>query len=256
MIKQRNISKDRISSFEENSNHKLLNKLPVIISINGRSFSKLTSLIDKPFSNQFAECMYVALSKLVQEIDGTVFGYCSNDEITIVSRNDQHNETTPWYDNNIQKISSVVSSIATLQFNNSVSMTNLPISGDPVFITNAFAVPSVYEAANVVILRQQQAIFKSINFACLYELINKYDKNTIKEMLVGMTFDDKVDLLMDECGVNYNDYPLSFRRGVACYRAPKTVQYKEQEIVKAKWELNEEIPIFSKDEAFISGIFK
>jgi tRNA(His) guanylyltransferase len=256
MIKPRNINKERISSFEENTNYKLLTRLPLVITINGRSFSKLTSLLDKPFSNEFAECMYSTMSKLVQEIDGSFFGFASNDEITIISRNDQHADTTPWYDNNIQKIVSVVSSIATYNFNNAAASIEMNVLGDTIFTTNVFAAPSINEVANIAILKQQQAIFKSINFACLYELINKYDRDTIKDMLVGMTFDDKIDLLQEECGTNYNNYPLSFRRGVACYRAPKITQYKEQEVIKSKWLLDMEIPIFSKDEAFIASIFK
>lgn len=248
--------KDRISSYQEAAAHKLLGKLPIIMVVNGRSFSKLTSLLDKPFSNLIAECMCSTLLRLTQEVDGAIFGYSFNDEMVIIARNDQNLDTAPWYDNDIQKISSIVSSISTLHFNNYANSLDLNLMGEPVFTTNVFAVPNIMEAINVMVSKQQQAFQSAIHFACLYELLKKYDKNDIKEMLSGTGQDEKIQLLQQECGVDFNEYPLAFRRGVACYRAPKLLHFDNTEIIKNKWTLNTEIPIFTKEHAFLSQIFK
>src|SRR5574337_1264921 len=91
--------KDRIESYQEASDIKLLSRVPLIISINGRSFSKLTSLLDKPFCPKFSECILSTMLKLCADIEGALFAYQHNDEIIVAVRNDQNLETTPWYDN-------------------------------------------------------------------------------------------------------------------------------------------------------------
>lgn len=248
--------RDRVENYSENCNFKLMNRVPLIITVNGRSFSKVTSLLDKPFSIPFAECMYSTLIRLGQEIDGATFGYSFNDEIVIVVRNDQNLDTTAWYDNSVQKVASVVSSIATLHFNNCVASVDLNLMGDPVFITNIYTVPNLTEAINVMVCKQQQAFQTAIQQSCLYEMLKKYDKNSIKEMIAGLTNDEKINFLYEETGVDFNDYQSAFKRGVACYRSPKTVHFEGMETVKNKWILNTEIPIFTKEHSFLGQIFK
>lgn len=248
--------KDRIQNYQQAANYKLLGRLPLIIVVNGRSFSKITSLLDKPFSSQIAECMCSTLLRLTQEVDGSVFGYSFNDEIVLIVRNDQNLDTNPWYDNDIQKITSVVSSIATLQFNNYANTLDLNLMSEPIFITNVFAVPNIMEAINVMVLKQQQAFQSSIQFACFYELLKKYDKNDIKDMLAGTGQDEKIQLLLQECDIDFNEYPSVFRRGVACYRAPKVFHIDNTDVIKNKWTLNTDLPIFTREHSFLNQIFK
>lgn len=243
--------KDRVNSYEEASDFKLLNRVPLVISINGRSFAKATSLLDKPYCEKFAESMYSTMLRLVAEIEGAVFGYSFNDEIIIIARNDQNLETTPWYDNKIQKISSVTSSIATLHFNNCINSMDL-IMDNPVFISHVYAVPNLTEAINVIISKQQQSFQTSIYFSCLYEFLKKYNKDEIREMLSGTTIDEKINLLQQEVNVNFNDYPVDFKRGAACYRVPKIIDGS----IKHKWTLNNNLPIFTKEHSFLGNIFK
>lgn len=245
---------NRIESYQEASNYKIINKIPVIISVNGRAFAKTTSLLDKPFCTKFSECMMSTLLRLCSEIEGAVFGYCFNDEMIIISRNDQSPETLPWFDNKIQKISSVASSIATLHFQSCVNAINLDLTNDPIFTTQIFGVPNIAEAINTIIYKQQNNFHHSVQSACFYELLKKYDKNTIKEMLVGLTIDEKIDLLYQECNVTFNEYPILFRRGAACYKVPQLSDNTSTN--KFKWIINPSVPIFTKDQSFISNILK
>jgi tRNA(His) 5'-end guanylyltransferase len=245
--------KDRIDSYSESSNTRLLPKVPLIINVNGRSFSKNTSLLDKPFCPKFAECMFSTMLKLCSDIDGAVFAYQHNDEITLAIRNDQSIDTSPWYDNKIQKICSAVSAIATMHFNTCSNAIDLNLLGEPIFITQVFAVPNIAEATNALVFKQQQNFQTSIQFACFYELLKKnYDKNAIKEMLSGLSIDEKVDLLRQECNIDFNDYSASYKRGSACYKIPKVVNGT----MKNKWFVNHDLPIFTKDQSFLSNIFK
>lgn len=245
--------KDRIESYRSVSDVKLLEKLPIIISVKGRNFSKTTSLLEKPFDSKFAECMFSTMSQLCMEIEGAFFAYQHNDEITIITRNDQSQDTNAWFDNKIQKISSVCSSIATIHLNKCATYIKLELMESPIFSAETFATPTLAEAINTMIYLQQQNFMSSIQLASFYELLKKYDKNTIKEMLNGLSVDEKIDLLKQECNIDFNDYPLSFRRGSACYKVPKVMPDGQ---MKNKWFINEELPIFTRDQSFLNNIFK
>lgn len=244
--------KDRIDSYIESSNYKLLSRLPIIICINGRSFSKITSLLDKPYSTQLADNMLSTAVRLCMEIEGAIFAYQYNDEIVIIARNDQTQDTSPWYDGKLQRICSITSSIATQHFNNFAASTEMNLMGDAFFTSQVFVVPNITEAINTMVYKQQSNFIISIQLACYYELLKKYDKTTIKEMLADLRIDEKIDLLNQECNVDFNDYPMPFRRGAACYKVPKIVD----NVVKNKWVVNSDLPIFTKDQSFLSNIFK
>jgi len=244
--------KDRIDSYKESSDIKLLARLPLVICVNGRSFSKVTTLLDKPYDNKLAECMHSTMLRLCNEIEGALFAYHFNDEISIIARNDQSPDTSPWYDNKLQKICSITSSIATSHFDDCATSIELNLTGDPIFYSQIFAVPNIGEAVNTVIYKQQNNFLTSIQLSCFYELLKKYEKNTIKEMLSGLTIDEKIDLLKQECNVDFNDYPTAFRRGAACYKIPKIIN----DSIKNKWFINNELPIFTKDQSFLTNIFK
>lgn len=244
--------KDRIESYQNQSEHKLLNKLPVVIIVNGRSFFKTTSLLDKPYSKILAQCLASTALKLCSEIEGCIFAYQHNDEIVLISRNDQSNDTLPWFDNKIQKISSIVSSIATLHFNKCIANSEVNLLGESHFYCKVFNVPNVSEAINTIIYKQQQNFYTSIHFACFYELLKKYEKDLIKEMITGLSFEEKVSLLQQECNVNFENYPSAFKRGISFYRVHKIVG----DTMKNKWVANDDLPIFTKDQSFLSNIMK
>lgn len=243
--------KDRIEGYEAVTDYKLLPRVPIIICVNGRGFAKVTQLLDKPYCPKFAECITSTMLRLCSDVEGTVFGYQHNDEIIIVARNDQTTETTPWYDNKLQKVCSVVAATATAHFKQYAASISLDISGEPIFTAQVFTTPNVGEAVNTLIYKQQQNFHSSAQFACIYELIKKHDKNTIRDMLSGLSIEDKVDLLAQE-GVDFNNYPQAFRRGVAAYRVPKI----NGDTVRNKWTINTELPVFAKDQPFLTNIFK
>lgn len=249
-----NTLRERVESYEELTDDRMMKKLPIIIILNGRSFKKATSLLTKPFSTQFMELMCATMIKLCQEIDGTTFAYSFNDEIVLVSRNDQNPDTAAWYDNRIQKIVSAASSIATLEFNRIAKINDVQLFGDPVFTAQTFAVPNITEAINVLVAKQQQAFHVALSMACFYELLKrKHDPETIKQTLMEKTATAKAELLFEECGIEFNNYPLPFKRGMACYRVPKVVAGEE---IKNKLMIDMEIPLFTKDHDFLGNIFR
>lgn len=245
--------KDRIETYQNASDYKLLPRIPLIISVNGRGFSKITSLLDKPYCEKFGECILNTMLRLCTDVEGALFGYQHNDEIVLVLRNDQNQNTLPWYENSIQKICSVTSSIASLHFNKCANAIGLNLMGESIFTSQIFAVPNIAESINAIVFKQQHNFHTSIQFACFYELLKKYDKNTIKEMLSGLSIDERIDLLHQECKIDFNNYPQVFRRGGACYKVPKILDGGN---VRNKWIINSELPIFTNEQSFLTNIFK
>lgn len=250
-------AKDRMDNCANIATTRLLPKLPVIIVVNGRGFRNATALIEKPYSDKLAKGLCAAMYSLVQEIGGAVFGYQFDDEIVIISRNDQHIDTQPWCGNETQKIASIASSIATLSFNSFVAINEVDNFSSATFAGQVFVVPNLTEATNLLVSKQQQAFQSSIHNACFYELL-KRNKNAsdIDDLLMNTSNEDKVALLKQECGIDYNTaYPIVFRRGAAVYRRAKTVEYQGVASTKMSWAFDTELPIFTNDTGFLGEIF-
>jgi len=245
--------KDRIDSYQSNSSHRLLDRVPLVLIINGKSFSKVTSLLEKPYCSAFAESLYATAFRLSSEIDGCVFTYSFNDEIVCICKNDQTVDTMPWFNNDLQKICSVVSSLATLHFNNSILANDINLFGDAIFSVKAFNVPNITEVVNTLIFKQQQNFYVSVHNACIYEMLHKgYNTVQVKEMLNGLSIDDKISLLKETCDIEFNSYPSPFKRGVAFYKTPHLIN----ESIKYKWKINIELPIFTNEQVFLTNIIK
>jgi len=249
--------KERIVDYESNYDFKLIKKLPLVINLNGRSFKKNTSLLPKPYSTKFFEAICSSVIKLASEIDGTVFVYSFNDEIIIISKNNQTIDTEMWYDGNLQKINSAAASIATLSFYKAAEEFGLNIIGDPTFISKSFVVPSISEVVNFLIYKQHQAYYSAVSFSCFYELSKKFDIDYVNKILLNTTIDDKIDILLEKCDIDFNDYPIPFRKGIGCYRIPKLVKKPNGENeLKNKLFIDLNLPSFNKNQEFLYNILK
>jgi tRNA(His) 5'-end guanylyltransferase len=191
------------------------------------------------------------------EMDGAVFGYQQSDEITIILRNDQSLESVPWFNNRIQKIVSVSSALVTLHFNKYISSLDPQpnLVGQAIFDARLFSVPSINEAINNLIWRQQDCIRNAISSAAYAELGKKYGKKTAQKMLMGKKAHDKLILLKSECDIDFDRfYPTFYRRGIAAYRTPVITKTKDGEATRNKWILDRQIPLFIDNKNFITNI--
>lgn len=248
--------RERIEEYDLVSDSYLTRRLPVVIILNGRSFRKITSLLQKPFSSKFLEVMCGVVIKLMQEIDGSIIGYSYNDEIVLIARNDQNHNSEAWMDNRIQKIVSAASSIATLEFGRLAKNVGIELFGDATFIARTFVVPNVVEAENCLISFQQNCLYAAITNAAFYELSKKHDPEMVRQTIKEKSVQEKAEMLFSECGIVFEkDYPLPFRRGVAAYRTEKKIAFEGVDTIKRKLIIEMEVPIFTKDRAFLEDIF-
>src|SRR5574344_2103477 len=105
---------DRIKQYEITFDYRFTNKLPIIIRLDGKAFHTWVkkSQCDKPFDFNLINLMQNTTKYLCENISGAIVGYCQSDEISIVVLNNQTNNTEPWFDNRIQKITSISASLA------------------------------------------------------------------------------------------------------------------------------------------------
>lgn len=228
----------RMESYEESFNTKIISRIPIIIKIDGRSFSRVTKNITKPYCHSTMTIMANTMLNLVKQIDGAVFGYQYSDKIILVLKNDRSDNEDPWFGNQIQLMCSVASSMATSFFLTLMwGIENPPeLEGDISFKCHVFGVPSIIEAANYILYHQ---------FCCVNQAITEVLYTVVGQKNVsGMTYESRKQLL-DNAGVSVDDYPNAFRYGVASYVAPKLIRSGGVEHTQHKWQLDFDVPVFS-----------
>ena len=242
---------DRIKKYEASYETNIIGRVPVIVRVDGKNFSKWTKSIaaEKPFDNELSIAMAEAMRATASHIEGCMFGYTQSDEMTFVLRNDQSLESTPWFGNRIQKICSVVSSMVTAHFASWTA--ELPIA---YFDARVFAVPDITEAINCLIWRQNDAVKNSVSCATYYEVAEKIGKKTTRKLMHGLNQKQQQELLFQKIGINWNNYPTKFKRGTGCYRKEFEIEINGNMCQRSNWEIDKEIPIFTQDKDYLDNI--
>jgi len=126
---------DRIKhNYEDRYRISLTRRAPVIIRLDGKAFHTLTRGAEKPFDAVLASAMYSAASKLIKEVQGAKCAYVQSDEISILVTDFDKLTTDAWFDYNLQKMTSVSASIASVEFTRSYGKTGY-------FDSRAFNIP-------------------------------------------------------------------------------------------------------------------
>lgn len=248
---------ERQESYKSSYDPDIMRRLPIIINIDGRNFSKLTKNLPKPYSPLLSKVMGDSMLYTITEVQGSVFGFTFGDEISIIIRNDQNFETEPWLNNKIQQIASSASSIFTLAFYKIASALELEpnLLGDPIFKTQVWAVPTLVEASNYLIYRQQECYKSALRLASIHEISKKLGQKKAFDLIQGRSVDEKIDILLKYTGINFHEYyPSYFYNGIASYRAPILIENEEETLAKNKWIINSEIPYFLNNKNFLFNI--
>jgi tRNA(His) 5'-end guanylyltransferase len=248
---------ERMKKYEESTNFRIIPRTPVMIRIDGKKFSSLTKRLklEKPFDRVFANWMAATAARVCGEIQGCVLAYTQSDEITFVIRTDQTDDTTPWFDNRIQKIVSIASSVAAVEFNCQMWNTLGLLSGDDLeeanrlrahFDCRVWPMPSMTEVVNNLIWRQRDCTKNSISSAAYYEVGKIVGRGTVRKMLHNLKQDERQELLFSKAGINWNDYPAEFKRGMVVYRVEVQVETENGVAIRKRW-TNSPASIFTSE---------
>jgi tRNA(His) 5'-end guanylyltransferase len=196
---------DRMKTYEGmETKRRLMPRLPVYARIDGKTFSKFTSDLMRPYDERLTQCMVETTKYLVDQTDALI-GYTQSDEISLGWYADDP-QTQMLFGGKVQKLTSVLAAMATAKFNQSVA-THLPHKVDqlPVFDARVFSVPNQDELANAFLWREMDATKNAISMAARSMFSHR--------ALEGKNGKEMQEMMWQEFAVNFNDYPAFFKRG-------------------------------------------
>lgn len=252
----------RMKEYEKNSRTSLMKRTPVIIRVDGKRFSKYTNTFVKPFDAVMVKAMQETMKYLCKNIQGCVLGYTQSDEISLVLVDYYDINVSPFYDNEVQKMCSIVASMTTLAFNRFFAegvnelyydMCCASLGDEPdedkveeynaalkryknktwnaMFDCRVFNIPKD-EVTNYLFWRQTDASRNSVQAVAHVHFTQKELEN--------VTVSQMQDILFTKKGINWNDYATELKRGSCCIKRKGKKNRKN-------WEIDREIPIFKGD---------
>ncbi len=212
---------DRMKSYEKLSQQRFMPRLPIIARLDGKGFSKWTRNFRRPYDERMSRTMVETTRRLVEETNACI-GYTQSDEITLVFYSDSE-KSQVFFDGKIAKMHSVIASMCTAYFNEiAKTQFDCDLPDNPaIFDCRVFQVPTLEEAANAVLWRERDATKNSVSMAT-----RSYYSH--KEMM-NKNSSEMQDMLMDK-GINWNDYPLFFKRGTFIQRVKSKRAFTIEEI--------------------------
>jgi tRNA(His) guanylyltransferase len=266
---------DRMKSYEAVSNLTLLPRTPVILRLDGNSFSKFTKMygFEKPFDQDLCDAMTEATAAVLKYCSGSQLGYTQSDEISILLRNDITIHTQPFLANRINKLCSLTASIATVACREKLKELgyNPQTYDSPIFDCRAFVLPP-NEVNNYFVWRQLDAFKNCISSYAWWGLCEKYGRKTAMKMLKGQNTNQRQEILFRELSINANDIPTKWKRGIVVLREKTEVpisqvleptKYKELcqankidphgVVIREHWISDNEIPRFDKNKDYINS---
>lgn len=232
MVGEESIGERMKGHYEHRTRMYLPRRTYTLIRVDGKAFHSFTRgcKFQRPFDANFAFMMDCTAAALCRGIQGAKLAYAQSDEISVLLTDFDKPNTEAFFDGNVQKITSVVASMATAAFNTQALADKITRSA--YFDARVFTIPDRIEVENYFIWRQQDATRNSIQMAAdaLYSHGEMYGKNT-----------SELQDMMHAKGVNWNDYPDGFKRG-------RCVVYRG-----SAWKL-EDPPVFTQDREYLRKI--
>ena len=213
---------DRMKMYEKQGPQRFIPLVPVIARLDGKAFHTFCKGLKKPYDDKMMDTMFLTTLNLVRD-SGANIGYTQSDEITLLFYSDNYHSQI-YFDGKIQKLNSVLSSMATYYFND-FKRVYLPRSKKDIpalFDCRVWQVP-IEEVVNCFLWREQDAVKNSISSAAQAEFGHKQTMNKNSQ--------EKQDMLHD-VGINWNDYPVHFKRGIYLQKQSTFRKFTCEEIDK------------------------
>ncbi len=194
---------DRMKNYEHVSKYNLTARVPAIIRIDGKAFHSYTKKIGTvtPYDFGLMDRMNETAKFLCKNIEGSKFAYVQSDEISILITDLDKQDTQAWFDGNIQKISSVSSSLATGFFN---SYKNQKPEVLAFFDSRVFNIPDKVEVSNYFKWRFQDWTRNSVQMLARSEFSHK--------QLHEKSISDMHEMLHEK-GINWAKQPQEVKNG-------------------------------------------
>jgi tRNA(His) guanylyltransferase len=206
---------DRMKGYEAATRILLPRRTYTIARVDGRAFHSYLRGAERPFDFAFMEIMDHVAAALCAEMMGAVFAYGHSDEISVLLADFGSVHSEAWFGGTVQKMASLAASAATAEFNyRAVEATagrGLKVPHErAMFDARVFTIPDPVEVANYFVWRQRDCVRNSVSMAAQAHFPHR--------QLHGLNGSQMQELLWQEKGVNWNDYPDGAKRGRTCER--------------------------------------
>jgi len=196
---------DRMKGYEaREAKRKAMPLVPLMARLDGKGFSRFTRGLKRPFDVRLSHLMRDTTVYLVEQTQA-VIGYTQSDEISLVFYSDSR-KSQVYLDGRIQKLTSIMAATATAFFNRELAA-RIPEKAHamPLFDCRVWSVPTKEEAVNALLWRERDATKNSISMAARAH----YEHDEV----LGKSGAEMQEMLHAK-GVNWNDYPAFFKRGL------------------------------------------
>ena len=260
--------------YEQIPKSKLMRRTPVAIRIDGKAFHTFTRSFQKPFDNILIKTMQETTKYLCENIQGCVFGFTQSDEITLILIDYQRLNSSAWFDYEVQKLCSISASMATMAFNKyfmlavndyceynpnaTLEQRNIYVSAiekGAMFDARCFNIPKE-EVTNLIYWRQLDATRNSIQMVGQANFSHQELQNKTCNMIQDMLYEQK--------GINWNDFPTYQKRGTCIVRnkividsdgITKTAMLRDTTKSENEWLIDEDMPILKgEDRKYIDNL--
>lgn len=209
---------DRMKAYESVETSRRLDPLlPIYARIDGRSFSKFTKGMARPFDPRMTEAMIETTKHLVGETHARI-GYTQSDEISLVWLANTE-ESDIFFSGKVLKLASVLASMAAAKF-----ATVCPEGYGyklPHFDARVFQLPDLTEGANAFLWRAIDARKNAISMLAQthfsHKALHGKGQADMLEMLAGI-------------GVDFEEFPDAFKNGTFVRRVTELRELTEREI--------------------------
>jgi tRNA(His) 5'-end guanylyltransferase len=257
--------------YEQVPKTRLVRRMPVAIRIDGKAFHSFTKGFERPFDDVLIKTMQETTKYLCENIQGCVLGYTQSDEITLILVDYKNFESSAWFDYEVQKMCSISASMATMAFNKFFAKAvaeyrnGMKYDDEGYLDTNDYKLWTTYknalnkgamfdarcfnipkeEVANLVYWRQLDATRNSI------QMVGQ--ANFSHKELHGKSCNMIQDMLHEQKGINWNDFPTHRKRGSCVIKSTTTCTYATHDAdgnvvtgshERPHWVIDTEIPIF------------
>ncbi|MFA5489946.1 MAG: tRNA(His) guanylyltransferase Thg1 family protein [Candidimonas sp.] len=219
---------DRMKFYERfETDRKFLPMLPIYARMDGRSFSRFSRIIGlkKPFDENMSSAMIETTKWLVEQTNA-IIGYTQSDEISLIMYAEDF-KSDIFFAGRVFKITSMLAAMASVRFNQLASQI---WSEDkiaklfPTFDARVFQMPNKIEAVNALVWRENDAAKNSISMAAQ----SMFSHNSLQ----GKSGKEMQEMMMTEKGINWNNYPVSFKRGTYVRRRLIERHLTEEEMAR------------------------
>ena len=237
---------DRMKGYEQASRTVLPGRMPVIIRVDGKAFHTYTRGTERPFDTKLADVMVDTAKKLCEEIQGAQLAYTQSDEISVLVHCYKKLNSSPWFDNQVQKMVSVAAGVASAYFTAQSHRIWGPVVEDlegrsikpAVFDARVFVIPEA-DVCNYFLWRQQDATRNSVQMLArsLYSHRQCENKNTFE-----------LKAMCAEKGTPWESIEPRFQRG-CCVQRARTNE-------RNPWYVVKNIPLFNEDREYVNNLLK